>query len=212
MVRCAKYSTNRDSKPYKGGIIFDHFTHYRHGCTPADIKDFDIFLDVFDQSSVSSKPTLVGSAVIGLDEVRLNETTALEVDLTKNGSVAGTVTVFVGVNNTMTDLQLHARRLNDLSPRGKEEGEKMVQDAKRKAISEFVGGRLVIKDVTATGLANVEVGALWGDKQDPYVIIEYGETKIITDFIDSAGSSAHWKDVYGDVHIEDNEQLLNTLC
>ena len=117
-----KYTTNRDSRPYKGGVIFDHLTFERSGCTPTHIKDYDINVDVFDQSTIGSQPQLVGSALIGLDEVRLNETTALEVDLTKNGNVAGTVTVFVSVNNSMTALQLHAHHLNELSPRSKEEG------------------------------------------------------------------------------------------
>ena len=156
-------------------------------------------MDVFDQSTIGSQPQLVGSALIGLDEVRLNETTALEVDLTKNGNVAGTVTVFVSVNNSMTALQLHAHHLNELSPRSKEEGEKMVLEAKEKALTEFLGGRFVVKDVTVSGLANVEVGAMFGDKQDPYVVIEYNEQKIQTDCIREAGSCAFWRDVYGEI-------------
>lgn len=203
------YTTAKDSRPYKGGIIFEHLTFEKFDLTPAEVKDFDLHVEVWDKGMVEN--TLVGTAIIGLDEVRLNQTTSLEADIMKKGEVAGTITVFVLVDNSMTELQLNQRRIQELSPRSKVGEVAKVAELKKKAIEEFPGGVLVIKNVTAKNLPNVEVGAWLGDKIDPFIEFEYCEIKLKTDYQNEAGSSAYFRDLYYALEVKNAGILTSEL-
>jgi hypothetical protein len=188
------YCTTKDGRTHKDAIVYDHLTFERFDMTAADVKDCDFNVEVWDQG-ITGK-TLLGSAVIGLDEVRLNKTTPLVSDIMNDGSVAGTITLFVVLDDNLSDLQLKARRLDTLSPRSKDNDNKAVRAERAKAVEEFPGGRLVVKSATAKNLPNVELGAMFGDKSDPYLVFEYNGVKLQTDVVQDAGSSVHYRDIY----------------
>ena len=57
-----------------------------------------------------------------------------------------------------------------------------------KIVDSFKSGKLAVSKVDCSNLANVEL--MWGDKNDPYVLLQLGNTKLQTKFQDNAGATA----------------------
>ena len=156
------------------GIAKFKFLEFEAPVTATMLASSSIDVEILDQPLVGSA-TSVGKCSIPIKDILVDELTEFTATLVKGKDSVGQVTLKAMVMNKAPQAAAGGRS---------------------SSFAGFTTGTCRIKTITAKNLKNTELTAMFGTKQDPFVMLSYGQGWTSSTVVQpDAGSNAIWQDV-----------------
>ena len=204
------YTTDKEVAAKEGCVQWDHLNWESVDLTDQRLHENSLHVELYDRGVLSD--TLLGSCDVSLKEARLNEETLVKADIMKRGNIAASLRALIKVSDQLSNAQHKELNIKKLQPSQTEElikAKQIQEQARIKAVTDFIGGCFQIKSITCKDMTNVEVGSFLGDQNDPYAVLKYGNWSQITSVQDHGGSDVCWDDLYFTVDVS-KESLPKT--